>query len=362
MAHKQLSLFDIPEVKTDHENFTLPDMWSLSRLCDKYYQFKKADGCSASFLNSARRHLRSFTGFLKRYGFDPDSEKLSDMNSSILSDYRQSLADNTKIGRVTANIYIAHIRMLFFWAEEIHGLPAGPMGAIRKFKKSRSAKKGHGRVQNRDAISWDHLERLFAAAGVVDMTLLLLGLNCGFGNTDIATLKFSDVDLEKAVVSHARSKTGAIRQLVLWPETVEVLKVYIKDHRGRPADEKFDRLIFINKKGYPMCREWFGEDGKFRRSDAIKNRFVRLYERAGLQRPYGRGFYALRHTAATVAGLGSNDLRQIQAFLGHRDISMQNVYRHDLGDKAKQAAAHIHDRLKKTTISSMVYMKCPPPK
>ena len=40
------------------------------------------------------------------------------------------------------------------------------------------------------------------------------------------------------------------------------------------------------------------EDGNYKRSDSIKVRFRRLYEKAGLKRPYGRGYYSLRHTHA----------------------------------------------------------------
>jgi len=255
MSNGQLPLFDLLENKKQREVFSLPEMWSIDRLCEKYYQFKRTDGCSASFLNSAKRHLRYFCDKLKCCGFDPSSEKLSDLNSVMLSDYRQYLAENTKISVVTANVYIAHVRMLLFWAENIHGLSHPPMGVIRLFRKNK-VKKGHGRKQDRSAISWDELERLFVAASVVDTALLLLGLNCGFGNTDIATLKFCDIDLEAATVSHARGKTGIDRNFGLWPETVEILKRYIKKHRGKPAREEFAELFFINNLGSPFCWDY----------------------------------------------------------------------------------------------------------
>ncbi|RKY09400.1 MAG: hypothetical protein DRP56_02670 [Planctomycetota bacterium] len=353
MSNGQLLLFDLLENKKQREVFSLPEMWSIDRLCEKYYQFKKTDGCSCSFLNSSRRHLQYFTDWVKQYGFDTSGEKLSDLNSVILSDYRQYLAENTKISVVTANVYIAHVRMLLFWAENIHGLSHPPMGVIRLFRKNK-VKKGHGRKQDRSAISWDELERLFVAASVVDTALLLLGLNCGFGNTDIATLKLCDIDLEAATVSHERPKTGVARNFGLWPETVEILKRYIEKHRGKPAREEFAELVFINNLGNPFCWERIDEDGTFRRSDAIKNRFIRLYKRAGLQRPYGRGFYSMRHTAATQTALGSNDPSHVQAILGHQSLNAQKFYRHDQTQKAKQAQQKIHDQLKETLIPRII--------
>jgi integrase len=255
MSGKQLSLFDLLEDKKDRYAFTLPQQWTIQQLCQRYYQFKLTDGCSVCFLDSVKRHLKYFTVWLKKYGCDPAVERLSDLNSAILSDFRQMLADNSKISAATANLYINHIRMFLFWAENIHGLSHPPMGVIRKFRKYK-VKKGHGREQNRSAISWEELEKLFAAAGVVDTVLLLLGLNCGFGNTDIGTLKLCDIDLEAATVSHPRPKTGVERHLILWPETVAILKTYINIYRGKPVNEEVGRLVFVGKRGNPFCWDY----------------------------------------------------------------------------------------------------------
>jgi len=358
MGNEQLSLFDLLDEKKDRVAFVLPQQWTIEQLCEKYYQFKLTDGCSGCFLNSAKRHLKYFRSWLNSYGFNPAGEKLSALNSAVLSDYRKMLAGNSKISAVTANVYIAHVRMLFFWAENMHGLSHPPIGVIRKFRNNKPVKKGHGRKQDRSAIGWDELEKLFSVAGVTNTALLLLGLNCGFGNTDIGTLKLCDIDLEAATVSHARPKTGVERNFILWFETVNILKAYIKDHRGKPVSQEVGQLVFVNKRGNPFCFERIDPDGKFRRSDAIKNRFIRLYKKAGLPRPYGRGFYSLRHTAGTIVGLGSKDLREVQSILGQSTIAIQNVYRHDRKEKAIIAQKRIHKELSKTIIPSIVRDKC----
>ena len=116
---------------------------------------------------------------------------------------------------------------------------------------------------------------------------------------------------------------------------------------------------FVGKRGRPFCWEHIDKDGDYKRSDAIKNRFRRLYEKAGLKRPYGRGFYCLRHTIGTLAGLDSNDLREVQAILGHNTLNIQSVYRHDRTQKAVQAQRRIHRQLRKTNITEIVQQKCP---
>ena len=53
--------------------------------------------------------------------------------------------------------------------------------------------------------------------------MILLGVNAGYGNEDIATLKISALDLETRWASHPRPKTGVERKCKLWPETIQAL-------------------------------------------------------------------------------------------------------------------------------------------
>jgi len=47
-------------------------------------------------------------------------------------------------------------------------------------------------------------DKLFTAADVTGASLVMLGLNCGFGNSDIGTLKLKDVDLHTGTIRHVR--------------------------------------------------------------------------------------------------------------------------------------------------------------
>ena len=72
-------------------------------------------------------------------------------------------------------------------------------------------------------------ERIFEAAEIrlilnasdlVMRAMVLLGINCGFGNTDVASLPQSAIDLEKGWVIFSRPMTAIRRRVPLWPETV----------------------------------------------------------------------------------------------------------------------------------------------
>src|SRR5215470_10000031 len=58
---------------------------------------------------------------------------------------------------------------------------------------------------------------LLAEAGVQLKAMILLGVNCGFGNADVGTLPLSALDLNSGWVSYPRPKTGVTRRCWLWP-------------------------------------------------------------------------------------------------------------------------------------------------
>lgn len=331
--------------------------WPLIEMAARYYDVKKADGCSALFLNAIRKHLQRFLDWLKSKGFDVSKNTAEDLTSALLSGFRQSLAEDTSIARKTANHYIDYVRMLLLWGVKVHGIHHPPLGSIQQFSGRRNAKLGHGRKQDRTPLTWNQLEKLLSAANVTDAALLMLGLNCGFGNSDIGKLKLCDVDFENAKVSHPRPKTGVHRDFTLWPETVRILKVYLAKHRGRPLCPESEQLFFVSRKGQPLSWHRLNGDGKLARSDAVKNRFDRLCTKAGIKRKYGVGFYILRHTYATLIGENSSDFREVQAALGQLTIQQQEVYRHDRQIKAFNAQQRLREEMKESSILQILHDK-----
>ena len=63
--------------------------------------------------------------------------------------------------------------------------------------------------------------------------MVLLGINCGLGNTDISELQFQHLDIVKGWMDFPRPKTGVDRKSKLWKETCEVIQECI-DNRPEP--------------------------------------------------------------------------------------------------------------------------------
>lgn len=121
---------------------------------------------------------------------------------------------------------------------------------------------------------------------------LLLMLNCGMYQNDIAELLQAEVDWSKGTVTRARSKTrernGPVVTYRLWPETLALLK----KHRGRG-----DRVLTTDE-GKPLVRIWM-EEGRVRRYDVIQSAWSRLAGR--LKVPKIRlGMKHLRKTSASM--------------------------------------------------------------
>ena len=69
----------------------------------------------------------------------------------------------------------------------------------------------------------DEIRRILDVAGPIRRAMVLLGANCGFGNTDVATLPQAAVDLDSGWIDFPRPKTEINRRVPLWPETVTAL-------------------------------------------------------------------------------------------------------------------------------------------
>ncbi len=145
--------------------------------------------------------------------------------------------------------------------------------------------------------------------------MILLGVNCGYGNTDCATLPLSSLDLDMGWVDFPRPKTGIARRCALWPETLVALREVIAE-RGTPKGHDGCGLVFVNTRG----SAWVHIRGRNTAPDNITVQFGRLLKRLGIQR-VGTGFYALRHVFRTIAD-AARDPVAIDLIMGHADPSM----------------------------------------
>ena len=181
------------------------------------------------------------------------------------------------------------------------------------------------------------IQSMLQVASVPLRAMILLGVNCGFGNSDCARLPQSVVKGEW--LEYPREKTAVERMAWLWPETREAVT---EATRTRPdgKDDTTAGLVFLTRQRRPWVR--LSEKGV--PIDSIALQFGKLVRGLGLHRD-GVGFYALRRTFETVAG-ETTDQVAVDCVMGHVDSSMAAVYRQHVGrERIKAVCVHVREWL-----------------
>jgi integrase len=186
------------------------------------------------------------------------------------------------------------------------------------------------------------IRAILDSADIVLRAMVLLGINCGFGNTDCANLPQSAVDFETRWCDFPRPMTGINRRVPLWTETIDALIEAIAS-RPNPKDYTDADCCFITSKGNRWVRVQPGKSNpdKFFVASTIALKFGRLVKRLDINGR--RGFYALRHSFETVAG-ESIDQVAVNALMGHVDNSMAGVYRERISDERLKAVVDVVHR------------------
>ena len=213
-----------------------------------------------------------------------------------------------------------------------HGYDATLMDRPIRFgpgfaRPSKKTMRLHRAGQGAKLFTADQVRRLFAAATPTVRAMILLGINCGFGNADVGNLPMTALDLDGGWVEFPRPKTGINRRCPLWPETVQAVRSAIAV-RPKPKRRDDAGLVFITKHGGCWARD---ED-----PGVISKEMAKLLKALGINGRKGLGFYTLRHTFRTVAD-ESKDQPAVDFIMGHEVQHMSSVYRETISETRLRA-------------------------
>lgn len=222
---------------------------------------------------------------------------------------------------------VTWVRSMFKTVAEAHGVLVR-FGTFKKPPKRiiRKVKRERGEM----LYSAEEIRRLLTIASPTMKAIILLGINIGFGNSDVSDLRRHDVKLDQGLIDMVRHKTEIPRLSPLWPETVEALKAY---SRPDPANEEHHDRFFVTRWGalfvIDHMHEKDGVPDKAVRNDGVGQEFSKLCRKAGVK---SRGFYALRHTFETIA-LETGDVIAVERVMGHVVGSkVEKLTGHAMGD------------------------------
>jgi integrase len=251
------------------------------------------------------------------------SRLVSDLVADDFERLRMAIAK--KWGPVALGNEIQRVRSVFKYGYE-NGLIDKPVRYGQGFKRPSKKVLRKARNENGPRMFESHeLRKILAKAGTQLKAMILLGINCGFGNNDCGTITLDALDLATGWVNYPRPKTGIPRRVRLWPETIDTLRKAIAK-RPKPKDETNRSLVFITRRGLRWAKDTC--------DNPVTKEMRKLLDSVGING--SRNFYALRHTFETIAG-ESRDQVAVDAIMGHARDDMASVYRERISDERLKA-------------------------
>ncbi len=207
-------------------------------------------------------------------------------------------------------------------AEETPEIPLPKNLRSKKFQIPKSRREPNPFTKDEFNLIFQHAnERLQAH--------LLLMLNCGFYQGDVAELAADEVDWDAGRIIRGRSKkkklqakkskTAAIRiNWPLWDKTVELLK--------KTGNRK--GLVFLNNDGLPLVRGSILESGNEDRQDNIRSAYCRvvrkLKQKQMLLKNWNKTLKQLRKTGANILEKSKEHAEFYEMFLDHSAVAKRH--------------------------------------
>src|SRR5476651_1061438 len=164
-------------------------------------------------------------------------------------------------------------------------------------------------------MSRDETRRLLAVATSLKARVALsLCYGCGLRAGEVVRLKVKHIDSAQRIIRIEQSKGRKDRNVMLSPETVDLLRQWWKARRGFDATTPVqERWLFPGRRpGKPMTTR------------QLSRLFHEAADAAGIRK--GVTLHALRHSFATHLLERGTDIRIIQALLGHDKLDTTARY------------------------------------
>jgi site-specific recombinase XerD len=157
-----------------------------------------------------------------------------------------------------------------------------------------------------------------------DYCILTILLNCGLRLSELVSINLRDVDSANDNL-YITGKGNKQRLIYLNDACKNAISEYLK---VRPVEGVIDRdALFISKQKKRISREM------------VQKMVYKYLQKIGLGQE-GYSVHKLRHTAATLMYQHGNvDIRTLQDFLGHENLSTTEIYTHVSSQKLKDAAS-----------------------
>ncbi|HSV30518.1 MAG TPA: site-specific tyrosine recombinase XerD [Atribacteraceae bacterium] len=170
-----------------------------------------------------------------------------------------------------------------------------------------------------EVLSTEEVERILASCdrkrpnGIRDLAILELLYSSGLRVSEVIAIEHSHIDMENGML-RLWGKGFKERIVPFGEEAKKALSDYRIESRPILAGRKTVKAFFLNSSGRPLTRQGIW---------GLVKKYARL---SGIEKTVTP--HVFRHTFATHLLENGADLRIVQEFLGHSDISTTQIYTH----------------------------------
>jgi integrase/recombinase XerD len=261
-----------------------------------------------------------------RTGKTPAQLGFADLDAALIGAFLTHLEQERGNSAATRNARLTAIRSLFAYAALRHPEHAEIIQRVLAIPTKRSMR------PDVCYLAPDEIDALLAAPdratwhGRRDHALLLLDIQTGLRVSELTGPRISDAHLGVGAHIRCRGKGRKNRATPLTAQTVEVLRAWLDERTGDPADP-----LFLSRRGGPLS------------TDAIEWLLAKHAATAAVSCPTLHGKrvtpHVLRHTAAMQLLQAGVDTSVIALWLGHESVDTTTVYLHvDLALKEQALA------------------------
>ena len=291
---------------------------------DRLIRQRQASPQTIAAYRDTLRLLLTFAA--SRTGREPSKLDITELDAPFAAAFLDHLETERGNSVRTRNARLAAIRSLFRYAALRHPEHADLIGRVLAIPPKRCA---------RNLVTFlteQEVEALLAApdrtgwTGRRDHALLLLAVQTGLRVSELIGLRCSDVHLGTGAHVSCLGKGRKERITPLIRGTVAVLRVWLAERAGGPAEP-----LFPTSTGAPLSR------------DAVERRLAKYAASAAAVCPSLRAKrispHVLRHTAAMRLLQAGVDTSVIALWLGHEHVDTTQIYLHaDLALKERALA------------------------
>jgi len=294
------------------------DLPLLDEFCDTLWL---EDGLSRNTLESYRRDLRQFAGWLQRRG----GRTLESADHVDIQDYLgYRYARKTRAS--SAARLLSSLKRFYRYLVRSGKRAGDPTLRIEAPALPRRLPKSLTETDVEHLISAPDID---TPLGLRDKAMLETLYASGLRVSELVTLKTAQESHDMGVV-RVIGKGSKERLVPLGEEALHWLRRYLQESRPALLAGKVSDDLFVTPRGRAMTRQAFWQIVK------------RYAARAELDKPISP--HTLRHAFATHLLNHGADLRVVQLLLGHSDISTTQIYTYVARERLKQLHAKHHPR------------------